>query len=230
MDNNNTSNTTERNKARRGFVKKTSAIAGISILPASNVWGTCNVSGVSGGSQSINSSCTVRPFHGGRWPDFWKDLAQGHPTESQKERLTHMVMGVNKNSRFNNHPRAKKKDFYYGVVKDLLDKKRIDIAAFGKHTPPLHINVGHTLRNIHSQPAKVKHLVTVYCNVLFGLAQVDHQFKGSDGLKAFLEHVWGSLHEGSEVHTLSVLTSSYGAPNKLTESDLRKLLRRQHVL
>lgn len=42
---------------RRKFIKSSGAIAGITVIPSKSVWGACNASGVSGGSQALEDVC-----------------------------------------------------------------------------------------------------------------------------------------------------------------------------
>lgn len=48
-----------RTSSRRKFIKTSGAIAGITVIPSKSVWGACNASGVSGGSQALESVCQV---------------------------------------------------------------------------------------------------------------------------------------------------------------------------
>ena len=45
--------------SRRKFIKSSGAIAGITVIPSKSVWGACNASGVSGGSQALEDVCRV---------------------------------------------------------------------------------------------------------------------------------------------------------------------------
>ena len=45
--------------SRRKFIKASGAIAGVTIIPSKSVWGACNASGVSGGSQALEEVCRV---------------------------------------------------------------------------------------------------------------------------------------------------------------------------
>ena len=47
------------NNGRRKFIKTTGAVAGVTIIPSKSVWGACNASGVSGGSQALENVCRV---------------------------------------------------------------------------------------------------------------------------------------------------------------------------
>ncbi|MEC8965485.1 MAG: hypothetical protein VX894_09195 [Pseudomonadota bacterium] len=47
------------NNGRRKFIKTTGAVAGVTIIPSRSVWGACNASGVSGGSQALENVCRV---------------------------------------------------------------------------------------------------------------------------------------------------------------------------
>lgn len=224
MDKKNTSITTEHGKARRGFVKKSSAIAGISILPASNVWGTCNVSGVSGGSQHVNATCTVRHFSGGYWPSFWEHFCQATPSADNLAKLAHMISGVSTTDTFSS-THMNKTEYYYPKVRQVLYKHSIDLPAFGKNTPSLHLNVGDAMKRRTTIGAKKKHIAAVYINHLFGFATVEHHFSGNDGRHAFMEHIWGSYHEGNFWDTNETLKASYTSFAKISEESLKSILR-----
>jgi len=229
MDSKNTTKIEEQMKSRRGFIKKTSVAAGVSILPASNVWGVCNVSGVSGGSQTINTTCVVTPFTGGYWPIHWEKLTKFSPSAADCAALAHILSDVSTTDRFTTEPNALKMEGYYPYVRALLDKHVIQIAGGGR-IPPLNVNVGNTLRNRTSVDRKIKHTVAVYVNALFGFCQLEAQFTGKDGLAMFIEHIWGSLHEGNESQTISVLKSSYVSSQKISEIGLTTILRNSSVL
>lgn len=64
---------------RRKFIKGTGVAAGVTLLPAKSVWGACNNSGVSGGSQALNTVCNANQYpadtnctSGGHDKDQWK--------------------------------------------------------------------------------------------------------------------------------------------------------------
>lgn len=229
MDKNNTNKIDQQGKSRRSFIKKSSVVAGVSVLPASNVWGTCNVSGVSGGSQAINSSCVVAPFTGGYGPSFWQRLTQYNPSERDNNALASLLADVSKNDKFSTGPKAYKYKSYYPYVRTMLDNHVIQLQGGGK-IPPLNVNVGNTMRNASSESGKVKHIVAVYINSIFGFTNLEAQFTGNDGLALFIEHVWGSLHEGSYANTMSVLRGSYTSLNTINENQLSRLLRKNNVL
>lgn len=228
MDSKNTTKTDEQRKARRGFIKKSSVVAGVSILPASNVWGVCNVSGVSGGSQTVNVTCVVNSFQGGYWPSHWEKLTQYSPSDSDCIALAKMLSDVSTTDKFSSEPNALKMVGYYPYVRKMLDNHIIQIQGAGR-TPSLNVNVGNTMRNRTSTPDKIKQVVAVYLNVLFGFAKLEAQFTGNDGLSLFIEHVWGSLHEGSYSNTINVLKSSYQGTSKISESQLKSILTSNNV-
>lgn len=229
MDSKNTTKIEDQMKSRRGFIKKTSVVAGVSILPASNVWGVCNVSGVSGGSQTINTTCVVTPFSGGYWPSHWEKLTKFSPSVSDCEALASILSDVSTTDRFSTEPNALKMEGYYPYVRTLLDLHVIQLSGGGR-IPPLSVNVGHTMRNRSSVENKIKHIVAVYVNALFGFSQLEAQFTGNDGLALFIEHIWGSLHEGNQSQTIAVLTGSYQNAQKISEVGLTTLLRNSGVL
>jgi len=229
MDHKNTTPIDAKSNSRRGFIKKSSLVAGISVLPASNVWGVCNTSGVSGGSLSINLSCVVNPFSGGYQPSHWEKLAQYDPSSSDSAALAELLLDVSTTDRFASTPQALKMEGYYPYVRAMLDKHIIQIQGGGR-IPPLSINVGQTMRTRSTSSGKTKHLAAVYTNCLFGFVNLEAQFSGKDGLALFIEHIWGSLHEGSYSNTMSVMRNSYKGINKLSENQLKAVLRNNHVL
>lgn len=229
MDSKNTTKIDEQMKSRRGFIKKSSVVAGVSILPASNVWGTCNVSGVSGGSQTVNQTCVVNSFQGGYLPSHWQKLTQFSPSNDDCKALATMLSDVSPTDKFKTEPNALKMEGYYPYVRSMLDKHIIQIQGGGR-IPPLNVNVGDTLRNRTLAPGKTKHIVAVYINAVFGFIKLEAQFTGQDGLGLFIEHIWGSLHEGSYSNTMSVLRSSYQGVSKMNENQLKNILRSNNVL
>lgn len=52
-------NNQSNNNSRRKFIKATGAVAGVTVIPSKSVWGACNASGVSGGSQALENVCRV---------------------------------------------------------------------------------------------------------------------------------------------------------------------------
>jgi len=219
MDNDNTNSNSEHGKSRRGFVKKSSAIAGISVLPASNVWGTCNVSGVSGGSQMANSSCVVGNIHGGFWPNHWHQLTKDDPTEDDYQRLNIMLSGIWKNTLMpDGHTR--KLVHYYPKVKALIESRGMDIT--GALSVPYHLNPYAVVRNtlIHGRE---KHLAALYLNHFFGFAEVEPHFTGHDGRKDLMEHVWNSYTVGDRDQVLAALQRSY-VTKEISEQHLIDLL------
>jgi hypothetical protein len=229
MDRKKTTPIDAKRNSRRGFIKKTSMVAGVSVLPASNVWGVCNVSGVSGGSLTTSQSCVVTQFSGGYQPSYWEKLAQYEPSSNDSKALAELLLDVSTTDRFDSNPQALKMEGYYPYVRAMLDKHIIQIQGGGR-IPQLSINVGHTMRTRSTNNSKTKHLAAVYINCLFGFVNLEAQFSGKDGLALFIEHIWGSLHEGSYSNTMSVLRNSYKGINKLSENQLKAVLRNNHVL
>jgi len=58
-------------KGKRSFIKKASVSVGVTALAPTSVWGACNSSGISGGSQDTSASCAMPTYLEGRDPAFW---------------------------------------------------------------------------------------------------------------------------------------------------------------
>jgi len=75
----------QANNSRRKFIKTTGAVAGITVLPSTSVWGACNASGISGGSKVINVTCSVPKITGGWSPGTWKKLTKSSACSSHRK-------------------------------------------------------------------------------------------------------------------------------------------------
>lgn len=214
IENNNTDN--KQGKGRRGFIKKASLAAGVSILPASNVWGTvCNASGVSGGSTSPTTSCTVTHWNGGRSPGTWRKFIKHSPSETDKKRIATMVSGMHWQDRFPAHTGGVRKiDFYYPRLKAFIESKHITVPGNGSSIPFKTINIASAVKGNN---AIEKHIACTYLNGLFDMNHgLEHHFTGNDGLGAFIEHIWGSYNVGNAYMTESVVSGSYNESKTCT--------------
>jgi hypothetical protein len=222
MDNNETNTTPEAGKSRRSFIKKSSIAAGITIIPASNVWGACNVSGVSGGSQSVNTTCIVTPFSGGRSPGTWQKFVKHVPSEQDINRIATILSDVNHNDIFGSSGQKKTK-FYYPILKAFIFSQTITIVGNGIGTiRDKVINVGNAVGN-NSTPLE-KHIACTYLNGLFGMnSGLSAEFTGFDGNKRFIEHIWGSAEINGASSVNSILKAAYDS-KKITEATLSTVL------
>ena len=219
MENENKKSIGESVKSRRGFIKKTSVVAGIAILPASNVWGTCNVSGVSGGSQNTNSTCVVASFHGGYAPAHWANLLLLSPGATQLKALTDMVHDIATDTAFDTG--VNKASYYYPSISDIMATYRVDVTGGGK-IPSLHINARDALL---SGTANQKRIAAVYMNIVLGFVRGQPQLGTNGGIKLFLEHIWGSFHAGDPIHTARVVDGSFDHVGTISEVDLLRFLK-----
>jgi hypothetical protein len=223
MDNNETNTTPETGKSRRSFIKKSSIAAGITIIPASNVWGACNVSGVSGGSQTVNTTCLVAPFSGGRSPGTWKKFVEYSPSEQDIDRIATILSGVNKNATFISSGQ-KKTEFYYPILKAFIFSKTITI--LGNGTGQIRdkvINVGTAVAN-NSEPLE-KHIACTYLNGLFGMnSGLSAEFTGPDGNNLFIDHIWGSAEINGANSVKYALQQAYRGEIKITEQQFSFIL------
>jgi len=205
MDQNSKSIGVQKMESRRGFIKKTSIAAGVTILPASNVWGACNVSGVSGGSQSTTTTCVVHNFDGGRSPGTWSKLVQPHPSSTDIDRIATLWTGLNHNATFPSG--GKKTEYYYPRLKAFISSKTL-LLGVGSGIPTTSINVSTAL--LDNRNSLKKHIACSYLNGLFGWNQdLQLEFTGRDGQGLFIEHVWGSAKIGSSRDTKVMLESAY---------------------
>lgn len=211
MDSKNTTKIDEQGKSRRGFIKKSSMVAGISVLPASNVWGVCNVSGVSGGSQAINQTCMVNTFIGGYSRSYWRSLVKDTPSDADIANFTFVNFDDPENDRRTNYPNIAK----------LIMTGDIDISG-GGNIPNLKMNL---LTAIKSGSMDEQLVAAIYINFIFGfVTSIETQYTGNSGNRAFLEHVWGSLHEGMPAITRGVVEGSFDNVGSISETDFLNML------
>lgn len=200
-------------ESRRGFIKKSSVVAGISILPASNVWGACNVSGVSGGSQNIATTCVVRPFHGGYSNHYWKSLTKDAFSANSSDYAKFTFVDFE-------DPNTSREE-YYPEIAALFSKANISISGGGK-IPTLNTTVFLAIR---SASLEEQLLASLYINLIFGfVTNLDAQYSGPSGNRALLEHVWGSLHEGVPGSASHVINGSFNGIGSMSETEFLNML------
>lgn len=78
-----------KTSSRRKFIKSSGAIAGITVIPSKSVWGACNASGVSGGSQALEEVCGTNELNN------LNNNAGGFSPESFNTLLTSVNSGNN---------------------------------------------------------------------------------------------------------------------------------------
>jgi len=223
MDNNETNTTPEAGKSRRSFIKKSSIAAGITIIPASNVWGACNVSGVSGGSQSVNTTCIVTPFSGGRSPGTWKKFVEYAPSEQDIDRIATILSDVDHKDIFGSSGQ-KKTAFYYPKLKAFILSQTITIVGNGLGTiRDKVINVGTAVAD--NSESIEKHIACTYLNGLFGMnSGLSAEFTGFDGNNLFIEHIWGSAEINGASMVEFELDKAYRENITITEATLSIVL------
>lgn len=222
MDNNESNTTPEAGKSRRSFIKKSSIAAGITIIPASNVWGACNVSGVSGGSQTVNTTCIVAAFSGGRSPNTWKKFVAHSPSQQDRNGIAAILSDVDEESLTISGMR--KTDFYYPSLKAFILSKTITIVGNGTNQiRNKTINVGAAIAN-NSDPLE-KHIACTYLNGLFGMnSGLSLEFTGFDGNNLFIEHIWGSAEVDEFGLVVPALETAYQENKTITEATLNSLV------
>jgi len=224
MDNNKANTAPTNGSSRRDFIKKSSIAAGITIIPASNVWGACNVTGVSGGSQTVNTTCIVKTFNGGRSPGTWKKFVKRNPTQQDYDRIATILSDVHKNDIFGESGQ-KKTNYYYGELKKFIYAQAITI--IGDTSGQIRsktINVGAAVDN--NAESFEKHIACTYLNGLFGMNQgLSLEFTGKDGNLLFMDHIWGSAEiNRNHGQVQSVLDASYKDEKRITEQQFASVL------
>ncbi|MDT0593627.1 hypothetical protein [Glaciecola petra] len=219
IENNNTDK--KQGNSRRGFIKKASLAAGVSILPASNVWGTtCNASGVSGGSTSPTTSCSVASYYGGHKHNSWRKFLKTSPNNNHKKALAGMISGVSYEDKFNTG--VSKVDFYYPRLKAFIESKTIRIVGGGM-IPSKTMSVSSAIK---SNNRLERDLACTYLNGLFGMNQgLSHEFSGNDGLGLLVEHIWGSAHVGSLSQAQNAMTNSFNNNKTCTYTTFKDCIR-----
>lgn len=202
MESNKTKNISEKRNARRGFIKKSSIIAGISVLPASNVWGVCSVSGTSGGSKQSNDTCVVPSFFGGFNDAMWI-LFTSLDAAANRDQMK-FISTIGENETFTTGTQQNKREFYYEKISSFLRTTHLNFQGVAG-IPSLNKSVSNMLA---SSSLNEKRTAAVFVNVSLGYATVPAQFSGMNGLLEFVEHVWGSLHLNG-MNTVNVVNSSF---------------------
>lgn len=172
----------QANNSRRKFIKTTGAVAGITIIPTSSVWGACNATGISGGSKALDIVCEVPLIEGGWPPSTWEKLTKAAACNDMRK--------------------AKKKiKTIFGDTSDtLLESYIAGMAAF-LATENVEFGDGFTCESISFNLAQVldredtgggkRHLAAMYLNIYFGVAEWDETLNPSAAL--VLEDFWGSM-------------------------------------
>ena len=226
MDNNETNTTPETVKSRRSFIKKSSIAAGISIIPASNVWGACNVSGVSGGSQTVNTTCLVAAFGGGGGlsPDRWKLFLDSSPSEAEMTQVATILSNMDESAVFDSG--QKRAEYYYPILRSFIFGKTITIIGNGDGTGLIRdktIDVGIAIAN--NSTSLESHIACTYLNGLFEWnTGLSHEFSGLDGNRLFVDHIWGSAEVNGASNVITVLNGAYRGDRQTTELDFKSVL------
>jgi hypothetical protein len=210
MDNEKTTGLNQQksaDKSKRFFIKKASAAAGIATLAPTSVWGACNASGISGGSQDTNTSCAMPDYNEGRNPEFWKKWLKEHPTDSDKRIVNWAVTDISSDTEsFNSHNAPnnywvgrQKRYYYYHKVADTIKKLEFDVKSRDKDGNEIvsTINVYHAISSASSDSIQA-HLAAVYLNRLFGFSKVTYEYQTQQGFQMLLDHYYGmSMHVDS---------------------------------
>lgn len=215
MDNEKTTGLTQRNsadKSKRFFIKKASVAAGIATLAPSSVWGACNASGISGGSQDTSSSCAMPTYLEGRNPDFWAKWLKDHPTGSDKNIVNWSVSDIHSDTEvFNAHNAPndswignQKRYYYYHAVADVISHLTFTVKSRdtdGKEQIA-EINAYNAIK--HAPNTIQAHLAAIYLNNLFGYSEVTFEYQTNQGISFLLDHYWGmSMHVNNFISDLN---------------------------
>lgn len=169
--------------SRREILKKSGAIAGVTIIPSRSVWGSCAASGVSGGSQDTVESCTVTADDlGGRSPGSWsKFLSEATKSPDWSDDLDGRdEKGLNKihgmfhyynypwNKKTKGHERLNLKKVY-DAVNHTIRTTTINLGGNGDTVPHGQLNLESALSN---SGGLAWHLASVYLNFKYGFVQL----------------------------------------------------------
>lgn len=192
MDSKNSSEIGEQRKSRRGFIKKSSVVAGIAILPASNVWGVCNTSGVSGGSQQVNATCTVPRLTGGLSVNQWRQLATGNVSVNERKALARVVSNIKFDDKFESAD-TYKAESYCTRLNAVLNRRHIKVDGNNLIPDLIRISIFNAINSSNHHESLMG---AMGANLLLGYTVREGQFTGAGGAKLLLDHVWGSLKVG----------------------------------
>jgi len=191
----------QANNSRRKFIKTTGAVAGITVIPTSSVWGACNATGISGGSKALDVVCQVPTISGGWSPGSWKKL-------TKKAACNKM-----------DHAKKKFKKIFGDTSDSMLNSYIAGMANF-LATETVTFGDGTTCEQISFNIAEVfdkdvtgdsmMDLAAMYLNIYFGLAEWDTTLNSTGAL--VMEDFWGSMcvEHGTES---SSATPRWSAPS-----------------
>lgn len=206
MDNEKTTGLTQQNsadKSKRFFIKKASVAAGIATLAPTSVWGACNASGISGGSQDTNSSCAMPKYLEGRDPYFWKKWLIEHPSASDKEIVDWAVTDIKSaDERFDEHNAPsrrwigeQKRYYYYHKVASTIEKVHFTVRSRDTSGNEIISDIDAYEAITGATDSIQAHLSAIYLNRLFGFSEVTFEYQTRQGFQLLLDHYYGmSMH------------------------------------
>ncbi|MFD3282864.1 hypothetical protein ACE41O_06990 [Alteromonas macleodii] len=173
----------QANNSRRKFIKTTGAVAGITVLPSTSVWGACNASGISGGSKVINVTCSVPEITGGWSPGTWKKLTKSSACSSHwkaKKKIKKI---------FGSHHSSSTLNSYVKGMAHFLSTTQVTFGD-GSTVEQISFNIAEVFDKDDTGDSKMD-LAAMYLNIYFGLADWDKILNSSAELLA--EDFWGSM-------------------------------------
>ncbi|MDC8830350.1 hypothetical protein [Alteromonas gilva] len=188
--------------SRREILKKSGAIAGVTIIPSRSVWGACNASGVSGGSKDAIESCTFRANElGGRSPGSWsKFLSEAteapDPSDSPGGRDE---TGLNKihgmfsnyyfpwNKKISDAERLALKKVY-DSINNTIRTTTVDLGGDGAIIPVGQLHLESALSN---SGGIAWHLASVYLNFKYGFVRLPASYMSP---AEYLVNLWAVAH------------------------------------
>ncbi|NVK54063.1 MAG: hypothetical protein HWE26_00495 [Alteromonadaceae bacterium] len=184
--------------SRREILKKSGAIAGVTIIPSRSVWGACNASGVSGGSQDAVESCSFRADElGGRSPGSWsKFLSEATKAPDWSDDLDGRdKRGLNKihgmfyyynfpwNRKTNGYERLALKKLY-DAVNHTIKTTTIDLGGDGVNVPTGQLNLASALS---SSGGIAWQLASVYLNFKYGFVRLPASYMNAE---EYMVNLW----------------------------------------
>ena len=205
MDNEKTTGLNQQksaDKSKRFFIKKASAAAGIATLAPTSVWGACNASGISGGSQDTNTSCAMPNYTEGRKANFWKKWLREHPTLQDKNIVKWSVIGIDSSTEefsADDHPRPphdttigqEKRRYYYHRVADAIKNLAFHATSRDKDGQLVTIDIVAHKAIVNAPNTIQGYLSAIYLNRVFGYSNVSMEYQTECGFQLLLDHYFG---------------------------------------
>lgn len=189
------SNIVDKGVKRRAFVKSSVAGVVITSLPAKSVWGACNASGISGGSQTT-TSCEMPDLSGGRSPDCWGKFVDRDVTKSSHRNMLKEMFTA-----------------YSGASNNVVKLKCKDLKSYIENIPEVKLENKVSLNVCEALKGNgdIANLASCYLNAVFGFYSLPLQFSDASEL---VEHIYGVVQYGGGTAGFGAAKMAYSAPSQ----------------